>query len=566
MAGIAVGVVSLTGIVLGTVFGGKDKNNGATNTVRNINQVFTSVINEQIMDCTSEVTNIQTATVTNILGTGDVTIRINQELTNELHTSCAFSAQAENNISTDISNQVSQIAETISTGFGPTIPAENISELINQVGTQIRNEFMQVCRNKLVNSQSILVEDISGGNILIELDQKSNSKVVTNCIGDSSQVSDVTAILENIFDQSAKSTSRSILWGVFWTMIAVSLLLFIFFVFGKMFFTASTTKNVIIVIVVITICFVIIGLLFMATMYAVDGWPAAKDSERPQTNYDGEYDSTIGGFKCLQDDLPSEHPKWTDGDVDIISGHCVATHGYNKEEGLKGYDAYLRPFVGKEEEALGGVTCEKGKYFMMDKDGVSGDPWTCVDMTDSSKIVKNSKKIIAKGPDDDQGYQNTAQVGGSFKMSKYDTIWESESDYEDRKDPISGKFVVGDEMVGFKWLGEHGGNMRVPHMRNTVLMNAALDKTRGNCPFTVLSSFGESPTTNPKIYNGACCISRYYDKNDQPDNGNPDTGTLCNPNVEDNQNACVEWHFKHMNKDKFACDPTRMYPSMPGIP
>ena len=299
-------------------------------------------------------------------------------------------------------------------------------------------------------------------------------------------------------------------------------------------------------------------------MYAVDGWPAVKDSERPVTTYDGKYDGTNDWFECKQTGIKSEHPSWNGV---ITSGHCVAKGGYIEEEGLKPFDVYLRPFVSKDEGSLGGITCSKGKFFLMNDSGVAGDPWTCVDIPGSKSSFRSKNTTT-----DDQGYvQGSAQDGSAFKMSKYDTIWETKDEYEARlESKRADGSSVGDHLIGFKVGPNNVGSVstRVPHMRNAVLDNAALDTTRGNCPFTVYPQAGSAPTTKAKIYNGACCKATYFDKRHQPQGGILGTGEELCPvdqggDLEDSD--CVEWHYKHMVNDKFACDTSRMHLSLPGF-
>ena len=557
---MAAGAIA-AGLVLAKVLGGGDENTGAKNTTRLVNQVFASVVNEQIQNCETESKSMQNMTFSNIIATQDININASQSQDSQLSTSCAFSAQTENVISTEISNQITQLAETLVGGpFAEVAAAENIADITNQLGTAIRNEFMQNCKSKVVNTQTVGYDNISGRNITISHRQEQNSDVMTTCLASSANIIDITAKLENVIDQTAKATARSALWGVFWVMIATSLMLFIFFVFGKLFFTAKTIKNLALAAIIIVGCVFICALLFMATMSLVDGWPAVKDEQRPTTSYDGEYDGSTDSFKCINGGVKA-----------LGSTHCVSGNTNHKQDiGLLPYDPYLRPFVKQKDDSLGGVTCKDHFYFKMDSSGVHGDPWTCVaSPTGSSRMSRKSKGIlseknierISKGlkPKNldynfikESGYVSQTMNTGEWEKSDGDVRWETEAQWQARQTA-----EVGDELVGF---AVSAGWTRVPNMRNTVKIGPALDDSKGNCSFIVYTDAGGQPTSKPRILNAACCKSNWFLKTAPPIDGIG--GTVCVPSVSINQDEdCEEWHYTHNVDDRFSCNTDRMYKS-----
>jgi hypothetical protein len=457
------------GYILGSAFGGnKDEPDAvASNTVRNIVNFNTQIINSNVQVCDSRVDVTQIIDIQDISG-DNVFISTNQEQQISMAIGCLFSASTENSISNEIGISVKQIAEAIDGGIFTDPPAtQNITELVTNLSNTIVNEYINNCSTTLTANQKFSAGGIKGKTIAISENQVVNDEIISNCIGSSANVTDVVNKLEIVIDQFAKSESKSVAAMLFWTIIALSVLLFIFFVGIKMITGPKTFKTIMsicILVVVITGCAIALYFTFTA------GKPPDPETT-PLTPYDDYYNYEVGGFAC------KSNVDGVSGIRDPTSGHCVANV---PDVLMPADDPWLACDCDFPTKGLKCVCCGPDSYYHFTKDMQSADPFRCDPSPDGggSKRAKGAK--VAHDP-----------------LDVHNSPWDGEF--------MVDKKVVGENTIveGFFKVSANGGKMPTEGVKTIhhVSDNPNTLDIWG-CPYLY---YPDGPLKKPSNIAGVCC-------------------------------------------------------------
>jgi hypothetical protein len=178
-------------------------NTYSENVVQNIVKVYIDVLTSITQDCSSRMSLQQFLLCKRCVNVQISNVNFRQWA--RIDTNCLMSAEVQNRMLTEIENKVQQFAETIGQSLRLTPGSEasvNVTQLLTDLGTTIRTEFVQNCVATVEGQQVIDLEDATGVTLtFVNLDQTLDA--VRRCVLNSSTVNDITDKLKQTISQTA---------------------------------------------------------------------------------------------------------------------------------------------------------------------------------------------------------------------------------------------------------------------------------------------------------------------------------------------------------------------------
>jgi len=477
-------------LTLGLIFGGNDSPDPvAKNSVRNVTNMFTSVVSHNTQICEAKTELDQVADLQNISGE-NVYIKVDQKQNVSMDVNCLFAVSTTTNISNDISYDIGQVAEAIAGSFLTDVPgSENITELVTNVANQVVNTYEQHCSSVLAGSQYFSANNVEGKTIAISVSQEQNADVLLDCVGSVVNDTDVSNQLETIISQYAKSESKSMASALFLMFIGAAILMAVVF-FGIRY--VAKDKNSFKVMMMLCVIMVVAAFC-VGYVYYVFTSTQNEDVTTPKSPYDLKYNDAESAFECQ-----------TIGGVqgvrtkDITKGkHCfgkdhAATDGDPEDGG---------DYVGlncscplPRNGDYGCLCCESGYTWKYNSDMTSQDPYTCapIPVSGNSVLTEMAKKSQAAK---EAGV--TDPEVEKFNMHEYS--------------PFDGDYVEGimDEETG-EWIVEPHFEC-LPGGKRAVTMNPDSKYKTIHCISDNALGWGcvynPNPGLSDELYMGVCCGS-----------------------------------------------------------
>lgn len=192
-----------------------------------------AVINETTQDCRTFLSQDQTIDLQSC--GGDIIISgVTLSQYNQLDSTCVQSAETQNDIEAEIETIMDQSAKAISSNLqlGST-EAENIGNLMEDLGVEVKNSFYQQCLTEGIQSQTLSANSCdglneAGGNIVVtDVEFSQVQKGISNCIQDSTAVNKIKTDIFNEIDQDASAASIPALVWIIIVLIGFMLIIFI---------------------------------------------------------------------------------------------------------------------------------------------------------------------------------------------------------------------------------------------------------------------------------------------------------------------------------------------------
>lgn len=296
----------------------------ASNTVSNVVNSLTSIVNNTAMVCVNEFKSLQ-AIVLEINAPAGTNVLIDQNIVAQVGTECVTNASTVAEASTNVYQEISQIAEAIMKGGRGSAEAHNITQMVTNLATTIINTYTSECSNSFVNQQAIVAkinlygkeesvvlfpteeqlgadpfpgDQLDADKSVISINQSADLEFVGECLLKSTSVLTASTTLEQIIEQYAKAEQSSVMGQIAFLLIAIALVLFVIFHFGRRFLSSGSIFGLIFVIlwVVISILILYAGFEFIEYLFGL-----APEREQDITPYDlGKWKETLDGegFEC----------------------------------------------------------------------------------------------------------------------------------------------------------------------------------------------------------------------------------------------------------------------------
>lgn len=181
------------------------------NIVDDATSIFTNVINNSVLDCTQVIEGNQVVTITAKNGS-TVNYEGGPVQYIDFDGTCFQQASSNNNVSTQVTNEIQQIAESIigSLGIGET-KAKNTTDIVSDLGTSIINTYETECSSVLTGAQSVNIKATDGSTINAIINQEQVIDSLTQCISQDSAVTQSQTDLQNNIEQEATAKIEGLL-------------------------------------------------------------------------------------------------------------------------------------------------------------------------------------------------------------------------------------------------------------------------------------------------------------------------------------------------------------------
>ena len=242
----------------------------ASNILDNTITQSINILNRSIQRCETPITQISGISIT---GCTNVVIRgVDLEQNGQIKIECAQSTSSSSDIKPQIEINFRMAAEAINQALNLNISsttAQNITNLMQQLSTEIINTYSSTCLGPVVQKQTIELECASnlGGMITIEqVNFRQTASALTNCVQANNSVNTITTDIKNIIQQQARSVVEPIFTIGSLIIILIIVLLFVFIFLG------ASIKSIIIFLVIAA---VIIG-IYLLIAWFLGWWPFLK--------------------------------------------------------------------------------------------------------------------------------------------------------------------------------------------------------------------------------------------------------------------------------------------------
>lgn len=245
-------------------------NASTRNIIENSIDLSVKAVTDAVQDCATVMTQEQAL---RIRGDGNVVSNVRFEQMMNVNISCVQDTSVQNDISSKISNEMTQMAESVlgAISLNPgSARADNITRTAIKLGTEILNAFNQKCGSKLDSKQTIKVD--GNNNVLEFISFSQSNSLIRDCIQTSSAVNKAKSEIQNTVDQTAKATKKGVDLMLVAAIIAAVALLFA--AGGQQVTTVVTSPAFISGVVVLVI-------LFVGTMYVAKRGPFKPDPPVP---------------------------------------------------------------------------------------------------------------------------------------------------------------------------------------------------------------------------------------------------------------------------------------------
>ena len=178
--------------------------------VQDIIDITTNILTQATMDCSTTLTQTESIDIENSSNVDVNNINYNEY--SSINTACVQVTVVDDTVMNDITEEVTQEAESIATGYSMNeSDAETFIESCTTLSTTIAEQFATNCSQELTSDENITVKNSQG----ISVSYVNFDEAMTNamaCTMDSTAVNDAENDVAQDFDQSA--TAKSSGWGL----------------------------------------------------------------------------------------------------------------------------------------------------------------------------------------------------------------------------------------------------------------------------------------------------------------------------------------------------------------
>jgi hypothetical protein len=298
----------------------------ATNVVTNIVNSLTSIVNNSAMQCVNEFQALQLILLKIDNVPPGTNVFIDQEIVAQVGAECMSNISTIAEASTDIYQEISQIAEAIMKGGRGTAEAYNITAMVTNLATTVVNTYTVDCANQFTSKQAIVAEitymgqptdttpfpevdppfpgdELVSGNSTISVNQSADLVFVGECILNSTNVLTAASSLTQIIEQYAKAEQSSVIGQVAWLIIAIGFVLFVILFFGRKFFASQASLGFFMGLAFVVLLFTISVFVWYFGFWAIDLFMGQVEAKyAPTTPYDvGKWKENLedgDGFDC----------------------------------------------------------------------------------------------------------------------------------------------------------------------------------------------------------------------------------------------------------------------------
>lgn len=211
----------------------------ATNRVSITTNALLSVMNTAAQKCTNPLTQEQVNSI-RVAGAGSVlrnsTIRAGQSVVANF--SCIQDFENNQDVRQQLQNQIDQQTQSIIGSLNLSLKsadAENISEIVSNLATEIQDSYTGTCASSVLQKQVNPIEVVDGGtidNVIFDFDQSIRS--MSECVQNTTNVQIAQQELENLLRQLAETQRKGIFDEIFGALFGniAGIIIFIVVVIG----------------------------------------------------------------------------------------------------------------------------------------------------------------------------------------------------------------------------------------------------------------------------------------------------------------------------------------------